>query len=788
MTYRFSIFCFLIALLSTAWGGPPISGGGDFTRGGGRTTGTGGPLMQFAQTWDDVDPLDRRGARLQAVVDAAAPGSTIQLENRTYYFRSRLILRKPVRILGHPLGTKIVGGFGVPMEKIAYLKDRPSDPWFSRFPASVRDRIRVLDFNKDLGTPDTGFIGGWDPNVSNINNRSPEDWLNPITATVDDFALNFAESKVPGKPGPAYVNVSAPDPADPNSFFTTDAMPWPRWASPQDIADNRRDVRVTAFASQDYEPIQTGIEELNESTGRVTLRGQNLFAIPGKTTQWNMNQRFKLWNAPEFLKEDGQMVVNTALKRLYFLSSIPGETSSGDEEFNGAGEGRMLYISQPGTQFRSTAPVLALIQAETSGVDIRGISFLAAYNTVFRAFRQSDLTFENCKFVGVGFMAFNTNACSNVRIANCLFGDSYRYHMLIIDDRPSGLYSGLPPVYGPLVSSNYTITRSRFEKAGRIWKSAISVRLADYCIGVTIDRCSFRDLPARAIGIVGAGNKVHNTVFERVLSDVTDAAVVALGRSLVQLGNEVVKCVFRDIIRYSDTEISDSTACIMLDDYFAGQYVAYTYFENTDMVFKMNGGRYHLFKHNRYKNVGQIIRIQTWGAVESSWREFVELANANNLDFRGNNWAGFAGKHAYQDYDPQRVWAINDLQEMANRIKAVLPEGATQIPDTMTHWQGFEAMGWLTRHRQQPNSFQPKLKTHGIVFIYDDSDYIDGPHKNIFTFENLVNFPGGFRTPWGTATAYNFWTFLASDRGYDADDQSGIKAYRVPYEATRSRR
>lgn len=496
--------------------------------------------------------------------------------------------------------TRIVHGVVLGCAEISSYDDIPSnDPWKSRFPVGIHDRIRWVEFpSNDLKWRYKNPLQTSSSPPENISVKEDSfgttDLKNFPTATFNGHPLRFAEACLGGNSlDENYRWIRALPPAtgtqplnlrgkignfhDPN----LDADQTLQFPATSQVSDTNQ--WMMAFHSIEAESSLTPVSSwsITEHTSPTTPDYLNVTlaaspwtsGTPGYQTQdWAKNQRFTLLNAPEFLTKDYTMVINFTTRRMFFLvpegteaCAIPTNFFSGQgEDTTGVGADigadDALEISLPrGTNTGNPAIAtanfdcpLAITGDNYTGVSIRDIAFSTGRTMMVR---MQDTTgggseFLRCKFRNLGHNGVSMLRCAGVDINTCAFEDGYRGHLKVdagFDFRTRNWLSDFASPLGRtlaearlnqitnLDNDSIVVHHSAFRRGGLLWPRVSAIYLDRFNYATEIG-------PSNAFEHLSAKGVWISGIANRVFSNTfTDCLRDVSDDGCVYMGNSFIQ-------------------------------------------------------------------------------------------------------------------------------------------------------------------------------------------------------------------------------------------------------
>lgn len=348
-----------------------------------------------------------------------------------------------------------------------------ADRWFTGWRKEVVNNETILTYDgwHPLSSSTAVNYGNGETTAAKVNRE-------PIVASIGGKPLLFAESK-----------------DDPNYATNTPTWRWGRVfddAASSPLIDSMRaygtnrqmslipdgnngDVRFTVFQDQDYRAVTTGLTSVEGflsggTPGVVAFQSYlqaNPFAISDPTTsQSYIGQRFRIWNAPEYLWKPGTMVINTATRRIYFVPPTaiaeedwtvtdwtrkmdsgvhpedpglirigPGGTP-GTRSDPPSGVDDMLEISIPSFSGSNLAQECIKVDGDHLGEEIPSIliqdmKFGNGLKAGVNLEECKNVTIQNCFWRNFGSESLKIKFSKDVEVKDCSFRGSYNRMMTI---------------------------------------------------------------------------------------------------------------------------------------------------------------------------------------------------------------------------------------------------------------------------------------------------------------------------------------------------------------------
>lgn len=691
-------------------------------------------------------------AALTSALVAAASGNGV-MQPATYYIRTAMQignvagwtnLNSKSFTVANAGKVRIIGGIGVGSSRWKLMSQQPSDPWYSRLPSGIGYSVYMVDVADELGIDaeniDT-IPGGWSkissgsqaPNTdplgaspyddvepataghnayepTEVNNRSAKqpwtaslDYQDPTNGWTEGKPLSYAMSTSP-ETNRTFKWLTTPSSgASATSFAVSDwqQMKWPTSGSygNQDVQGfedlENNDLRCLIFPYNDWRPLNAAVQDINVVNHTISLK-PNLFASAwnsynsSSTTTFSNQQRFVLLNAPEFLANPGDMVVNYDLKRIYFIPFVTPPTS-GPEHF--------LNVSVPKTTdasnnyiFRAPLSLKNVKNTKFEGFDVETCMGEGVYvaNSDDSTIGTNDVSaqFTGCEFRNIGGASFSGRSTTQLRVTGCNFRHGLSRHFKYTEwpegaDEPNRFKAQVNMTKkGNLLDQNF------FETNGLISPYSPVVELTFKTSGFTIKLNDFIGSPGQAIRLFGSQINTLWNYFYRSMTEITEFGVVYTGNTLVDQGNKIYQNLFKKIYRCSDIptrgtglkQYDDSVSCVMIDDGACGQEVRGNHFYYCHGKIQSNGGRYNLFVYNKVTDDPNDSR------TTKNPNTYFGTADGNNR---------FFGSDTFQDSvdgDPLRFQHFKTLLAFLNckytKADAKVPNGVAYPPVfTTTAWQ-----------------------------------------------------------------------------------------------------
>lgn len=551
-----------------------------------------------------------------------------------------------------------------------------SDPWKDKFQTSARSNIYWLDINHDLvnwylpstthddyqPTSEPLWVTGWERSGAsgavfqhkgwalNDEYNGPlsavaKPWQKPLTVTVNGIPLRYADMRDPiGGGAWRYARAMAGGDVD---WIKNDVVGGMGQNSPQvSWAHYDDETLVTSFPFADFRSVTnrvSHVEQYSQEEGDPQQTYEDLFlsanpfasstggvSIPypvtvGSTTYptgtstkamggFTLRQRFKIWNSPSFLTQPGTMVLNTALKRLYFIPPgvAAGEdmTSYGNTNSSTPKRGpessipedsQFLEISLPRyNSANSTALAAVGIKVDAKdttgtipGVEIQNVRIGTALSQGVEIKNSVSTEISNTFFRNLGSEGVKLYHSPNSLIHNNTFRGGYRSMLVVQNGKawwPSVLGNQLKDVFARdfasvannanmpveadsnlknLYPNDISILENEFEDGGLVYPEAPAIVLSGMPVGTLISGNAFSRLPGPAILMAGMKTIVAENTFTDVCQDISDSGAVYAGRSWTQIGQYVLDNTFVRTKRVtplaSDSSVYTNTTASVLD-------------------------------------------------------------------------------------------------------------------------------------------------------------------------------------------------------------------------------
>ncbi len=593
-----------------------------------------------------------------------------------------------------------------------------TDPWTNRFPASVRAQIRWIDVEEyatsnrpNNGTPDNPnddggfyalgdtsqrtFFTRWGRAANNLQlpfvqqpwpaafgtssktipgttttwgPLGESDVRSPMAVTLDGIPLKFAELKdaVPG----ASHNWMRVDGAGgintfflpiPEAFGTLNALPsLPISESLQDD-----DLLATTFPESDWQAWTSAVHKIRISSDpqnpryEIHLHPDFHPAGPGNSASaFNKRQRVRLWNAPEFLMAQGSFVMQTALKRIYFLiPSAPSNEDQAAEEVmadtrvrplamfsdpptNNSYQGSMLEVSCPNYQANESqviqGPIIISNRAPTVndpglnwssfilenirissgigyGVRTEKVNSITFFQTFFRNFGANNVSLLNNGTSSILYSTFRGGYRGQVQAQNHQWGNNPNKNL---DRSAFASPTNTPefpstPMVDYLGAGRFFIDYSSFVDTGLVYPETAAVYTNGYQSKATIENSTFKKQSGPAISWGGFANIIRNNLFQDCVLSQSDAGAIYFARTWGQMANRIENNTFKDIYNrtpYSGTKPIhvDHVNGVFIDDLSFGFIVKGNKFQSTSSFpafsnhrgVKINAGAWHVLQQD----------------------------------------------------------------------------------------------------------------------------------------------------------------------------------------------
>jgi len=580
-----------------------------------------GEGQQFPRYWfaseagtspDDVS----QDASIVSSIAATGAGGTCTLPAGVVVISSAINLTQSFAgktLSAHASGTTLIRGQYIPRSKVRKLS--ANDPWFSRFPALARQRIKCIDLLDISVSP-----GAWpDSSGSHTGESFSESSLydRPISVHVGSTSLEFAQhSKSVAFGGGAWAScVGAGTSPSTQGVFEISQLP-----------QYHADIRAIVTDDNDYLSYNCSVSSIDGTTGVITLdRTMNASFASNK-------QRIKLINAPEFLTEAGTMVLSISRNVLYF---IPQNDS--DEVYISGNDGYVITASDPINMEDTTTYNGSLARKMT----ISGIAFAATGGSHVHVSTANWLEIKDCAFYGSAAHSVRVSDSEGVKLTNCSWSRCRKNPLIVTEQRatraaspaltvydtgPFGLKDtgqvAVPGVFMRRVITAPTISGCTVSDMSLLYPECSPMVLGKYyaILGGTkslpvtgtaltsMSGCLFKNLSGGAVQNNALSYTITGNQFQNCMMDLTDGGAVASGRSSICGDVTISNNGFKGCYKRFITSQSDDVAGVFLDDGVWGVTVSRNYFDACTVGVISNGGRGHYIKRNAFNDCGDCIR------------------------------------------------------------------------------------------------------------------------------------------------------------------------------------
>lgn len=553
------------------------------------------------------------------------------------------------------------------------------------------------------------------------------------------------------------------------------------------------DVRCELFDESDFANLNYGVRSVEVGGGqpmRVVLNANRKAGAPGDNEfdKRNARNRFRLVNAPQFLRHPGQMVFHSATGWLYFIPYIQPTSES---------RMQVLNVSLP-YPYRSSLSSSTYDKVAEAPIFLRQLENFSMYGITFDTCFATGLKMQDTRGMQIQGCEFNNMGSSGVQsrntegwyyqsdfrpayIAACWFQNTYKCaidhydarweyhwgqgrlkHQAFACGTPSDLlysnnYVGLvmPPtgIRPAWMTNTFTTTKGSTTRKehmtlrsyGQIYPAAPAIDMRGDVRGALVEGNAFRAGGGVAIRYSATKSLIKSNLVDACVLDLTDTSGIYCGREAILQGNSLEENDLRHITRnYGDyvnnSELREEVAGIMFDDGVWGQAARRNQFWNVDLAFKLNGGRYNLFERNKFNKVNKRM-IAATGAIgndttpgsffEQAKRccgtaPFNDLSDPDPISFTHSawNWHRSSGSGAY-NYQNTGWPLTNDLLN--------LDVAGESIPGT----------GWSTAINsstlQKRTEWLDSYTSDGMQLIVWESNTIPGTrcmlgYRNLFVY------------------------------------------------------
>lgn len=560
-------------------------------------------------------------------------------------------------------------------QNIAFAAPVPSqgvtwDTHGPRWPMN-QDRFRKNKEGNNAPDPQDFHAAG-----GGINGNTAPDWTDqPIVASLDfldtgtyhrGVQLHFAKSgdyylpseNVPKHPNPWHHSATAGN--ETNTLVTEEAVPGISgtldWATLQNLsATEPSDIRCDLFDGADWRPYNFGVRKIEPIGGgqqKITL---NANRQSEGTTTWNTKTRYRLLNAPHFLRHPGQMYYHSKSGKLFF---IPYKQPTSTDRI------QVLNVSLP-NPYRNLKEQTFVDKAPDALITFEGCQNFSLYQFQFdtvhamalKMFNTRRIMIESCIFRNLGSAALqsrnNEDALVNGQWANMAgfvnnyIHNSYKCAIDHYDDRWNPFYLSGDPQHQAFAcgfSTNllYTGNTISLELAPASVRPAWMQNVVTHTYGSTsgqhhetlrsygqlypltpafdlrgnsrdllVEGNNFSDGAGAAIWGHGHRGTYRSNTFDSVVRDLTDSGAIYFGREPTSLANMIEDNIFYHILRdYGDYQNLTGfpipyVAGVMLDDGMWRQTVRNNQFNNVDVGITINAGRLNLLERNKFNMINQ---------------------------------------------------------------------------------------------------------------------------------------------------------------------------------------
>lgn len=535
---------------------------------------------------------------------------------------------------------------------------------------------------------------------------------------VYDAKLNYGRDRVPAT-GRGFQWIRAIDdptpPTNPQEFvYKGNAgrtlFAWENSSGPRSLGEmvvDFEDLRVATFHTKEYFSVDSGViygpvptRTNPASTNATFTTSHNLFSFfpddaasnnNQPSTEFNNEQRFALYNAPEYVRNPGDMVIAYGRKRIYFIPFSQGDINTAENSDLG-NRAQVLNIGLPTVNPSSPAASpttfsAPLIVEARQGFRMNNVTFSTCSGDGLRIINPSlqsgtpstgaDMYLNNCKFTATGTSGLVLRHTPATKVINCTFSDN--------EGRAFTYYQASSPFSYATTYEDFRVQNNKgnvikgcsFLRNGRTYPSVPTVALYDKPSQFWLDGNTFTDNPAVNIHFTGTRVYTMNNTFTRGGTDVGESGVVYTGRSLSNLGCQIYQNTFVDCVRGTDWGFPHSgsepprvfyqeLACVMLDDAAGGVAVNFNDFSQSENQYApnpvstlnypivMNGGSYNLFVENVFpsgtdsvfRGFQTVSKIEVDGntgflkgnLVEQIAKDFYPIPDGTSWQFDAASW------------------------------------------------------------------------------------------------------------------------------------------------------
>lgn len=401
-----------------------------------------------------------------------------------------------------------------------------------------------------------------------------------------------------------------------------------------------KDLRAVLYPRSEYYAINAGIVGGPEPTGEEISNGEEKFWLDGnifpwfktggpigtpeETTSWNKHQRFALLNAPEYVRNPGDMVISYDRKRIYFIPFSQNNIGTGDMGSNA----QVLNVSLPAaSSFEGDVPKATysapLIISGKPGFRMNNVEFSTCAGEGLRVEEASvasgnshDMYFSQCKFINTGVAGLFVRRTGATKIIGCSFSGN--------DGRSLAYWENSRPLVEATTYARYqfqnnaenVVAECSFGQNGFLHPSVPNVALYHKPAQFWLKGNTF--FANSGISIHFGGTKVYvwDNLFNKCGSDVAEVGVVYTGRSLSNLGCDIVDNSFTDCTKGLEWGLNTTSpfdqrlGCVMLDDASSGVMIRKNDFSSSENLLTsteniplvINGGLFNYIWHNKFPN------------------------------------------------------------------------------------------------------------------------------------------------------------------------------------------